>query len=458
MIAMRWKVNLGIALSALIVTGCTVPAPEPENFRAPELTPITVSQSTLISLPPPSMKVPVAVYEFADQTGQFSPSDNVQTLSRAVTQGAAAILIKALQDAGNRSWFTVVERAGLNNLLKERQIIREMRQRYLGERETPASALPPLLFAGILFEGGIIGYDSNTLTGGAGARFLGIGGDVKYRQNTVTIYLRAVSVKTGEVLASVTTQKTLSSVAVQGGAFKFISFDQLLEIEAGITTNEPGMMALRQAIEKSVGAIIMEGVLVGIWSFADPNAAAALLSDYREESGIAEIEATISAAGNHNLATASRAIASLMTVEAEVGRPSASHPTEAPARPGRNTASDGTYPTPGATSAKAVLLRAQTAAAKALAASLSDEDRAFVCRAAIAEIMGHPVASISATLQSDGTIRTEYTRPGDSTRWVNSCKIEGDPVIWASVEGGSVGHWRLQPNAEKIAFVLNTEG
>ncbi len=451
---MMSAVNLGIALSALpalMVGGCAVPTPGAGNFRAPEITPITASQSKLMILPPPSMKVPVAVYEFTDQTGQFRPSANVQTLSRAVTQGAAAILIKALQDAGNRTWFTVVERAGLNNLLKERQIIREMRQRYLGEREPPASALPPLLFAGILFEGGVIGFDSNTLTGGAGARFMGIGGDVEYRQNTVTIYLRAVSVKTGEILASVTTQKTLSSIAVQGGAFKFVSFDELLEIEAGITTNEPGMMALRRAIEKSVEAIIMEGVRAGIWSFADPNAAAKLLSDYREESGIAEFEAATTAAGDQKLAIASRT-----TVEAEADRSSASHSTEALANTEPPT--HGAYPTFGATSAKAVLLRAQEAAPEALVASLSDEQREFACRAAVAKIMRRPVSTISVAPQSDGTFRTEYTHPGDSTRWVNSCEIDRDRIIWVSAEGESAGRWRLHPNDEKIAFVLKTEG
>ena len=170
----------------------------------------TQTQHMLAALPALSRPVAIAVYNFSDETGQFKPTDSTQTLSRAVTQGAASILVKALQDAGNRQWFTIVERESLKNLLSERQIIREMRERYLGETQVNQQALPALLFAGVLLEGGIISYDTNTVTGGAGAQFLGIGGHSTYRQDTVTVYLRAVSVRTGEVLTTVTASKTIA--------------------------------------------------------------------------------------------------------------------------------------------------------------------------------------------------------------------------------------------------------
>jgi curli production assembly/transport component CsgG len=268
-----------LALS-LSLAACTTPQ---EGKFAPVINPVTTTNRSLLTLPPAKARVAVAVYEYADQTGQFKASENFQTLSRAVTQGGNAILVKALQDAGNRQWFTVIERAQLNNLLKERQIIKEMRRTYLNEQGINPQALPPLLFAGMLLEGGIIGYDTNTLTGGAGARYLGIGGDVKYRQDTVTVYLRGVSTKTGEVLLNVTTHKTIASFGIQGGAFKFVEIDRLLEAEAGITKNEPDQLAVQQAIEKAVYSLIMEGAETGLWQFADPVAQAALLKDYREE-------------------------------------------------------------------------------------------------------------------------------------------------------------------------------
>ena len=243
----------------------------------------TETQSRLRALPAPVEKAAVAVYSFEDQTGQFKPSEGVQTLSRAVTQGSTSVLLKALQDAGDRSWFTVIERENLDNLLKERQIIREMRKQYLGEEELNEAALPPLLFAGIILEGGIIGYDTNTLTGGAGARFLGIGAKTDYREDKVTVYLRAVSVKSGEVITSVVASKKIASIGVAANAFRYVSFKELLEVDTGITTNEPDLLALRQATEKAVELLIMEGAALGVWQFQDQLAGAALLEKYVAE-------------------------------------------------------------------------------------------------------------------------------------------------------------------------------
>lgn len=243
----------------------------------------TQTQLLLQTLPAPQRPVAVAVYGFTDQTGQFKASEQGQTLSRAVTQGAGAILVKAMQDAGNRQWFTIVEREQFKNLLNERQIIRDMRERYLGETSVNPQALPSLLFAGILLEGGIVGYDTNTVTGGAGAQFLGIGSHTEYRQDTVTVYLRAVSVRTGEVLTSVSASKTIASKALSGSVFKFVAFKQLLEAEAGLTTNEPDQVALQQAIEKCVYELIMEGVDLKLWDFADHQRGGPMLGRYRQE-------------------------------------------------------------------------------------------------------------------------------------------------------------------------------
>ena len=287
---MRFPIIPGLAaLSvALMASGCTTVGGSgkaflPETTSYAYLPNATQTQLLLRGIPKPSRQVAVAVYSFTDQTGQFKPSATGQTLSRAVSQGGASVLVKALQDVGDRSWFTIVERENLKNLLNERQIIREMRERYLGERAVNPDALPALLFAGVLLEGGIIGYDSNTLTGGAGAAFLGIGGRTEYRQDTVTVYLRAVSVRTGEVLTTVTASKTIASQAFGASAFKFVAFRELLEAEAGFTTHEPDQLALQQAIEKAVYALVMEGVELRLWDFADRDAGLAKLLQYQQE-------------------------------------------------------------------------------------------------------------------------------------------------------------------------------
>ena len=287
---MRLPILPGLAaLSiALMASGCTTVGGSgkaflPETTSYAYLPNATQTQLLLRGIPKPSRQVAVAVYSFTDQTGQFKPSATGQTLSRAVSQGGASVLVKALQDVGDRSWFTIVERENLKNLLNERQIIREMRERYLGEEDINPQALPALLFAGVLLEGGIVGYDTNTVTGGAGAAFLGIGGRTEYRQDTVTVYLRAVSVRTGEVLTSVTASKTIASQSLGGNAFRFVGFKELLQAEIGYTTNEPDQVALQQAIEKAVYAMILEGVDLKIWQFADPAAGQPLLLEYRKE-------------------------------------------------------------------------------------------------------------------------------------------------------------------------------
>ncbi len=276
------------AILSLGLVGCAAEVAKEQlsaGILPPVVNPVTETNRTLRILPPPSQKVAVAVYNYTDQTGQFKPSETTQTLSKAVTQGATSILIKALQDVGEGSWFTVVERERIDNLMKERQIIMQMRMIYLKEKSINPQALPPLLFAAIIFEGGIIGYDSNIQTGGVGARLLGIGGDIKYRLDTITIYLRAVSTKTGQVLASVTTHKTIASIGLQGGIFKFIAIDKILEAEAGFTKNEPDQLAVQQAIEKAVYSMIIEGAANNIWSFSDRKAQEKLIDSFREGNG-----------------------------------------------------------------------------------------------------------------------------------------------------------------------------
>ena len=218
------------------------------------------------TLPPPDAGRPVsvAVYGFTDKTGQRRPtSNNVASLSTAVTQGGEAFLIQALQNVGQGRWFDVVERVGLDNLTKERLIIRQMREAYEGPKAQP---LMPLLFAGMILEGGIIGYDTSTTSGGAGQRIFGIGKQTQWSTDTVTVSLRAVSVNTGKVLASVTVQKTILSTADSVTAFKFFDNNtQAFEAEAGLTINEPGTYAVKATIEAAVVELIKEGDRKGVW-------------------------------------------------------------------------------------------------------------------------------------------------------------------------------------------------
>ena len=218
-----------------------------------------------IPAPAAGKPVSVAVYSFADKTGQRRPQANVASLSSAVTQGAETFLIQALQGVGQGQWFEVVERVGIDNLTKERLIIRQMREAYEGNNAKP---LMPMQFAGMIIEGGIVGYDTTVNSGGAGMRIFGIGKQTQWSQDTVTISVRAVSVNTGKVLAVVTVQKTILSTADSATALKFFDAGtQAFEAEAGLTINEPGTYAVKAAIEMAVVELIKEGQRKSIWDY-----------------------------------------------------------------------------------------------------------------------------------------------------------------------------------------------
>jgi len=206
----------------------------------------------------------IGVYSFTDKTGQRAPSVTGANLSSAVTQGAEVWVIDALLEAGGGKWFEVVERVGMDNVVKERQLIRSTRENY----EQEPVPLQPMKFAGIILEVGIVGYDSNTTTGGQGARYFGIGTSQEYRIDTVTVAMRLVSVSTGRVLLSVAAEKSIASYRQSADVFKFIELGtRSVEIENGYSVNEPTNLAVRSAIEATVIEMIYEGVRKGLWNF-----------------------------------------------------------------------------------------------------------------------------------------------------------------------------------------------
>jgi len=257
-----------LALIVVMLSGCAVIQSSGVTETDPTLTTQRVNvKKEFDNIPAPANGKPVsvAVYGFTDKTGQRRPQPNVASLSTAVTQGAETFLIQALQGVGQGRWFEVVERVGIDNLTKERTIIRQMREAYEGANAKP---LMPMQFAGIIMEGGIVGYDATTTSGGAGMRIFGIGKQTQWSTDTVTISLRAVSVNTGKVLAVVTVQKTILSTADSATALKF--FDQgtqAFEAEMGLTINEPGTYAVKAATEMAVVELIKEGARKGIWEY-----------------------------------------------------------------------------------------------------------------------------------------------------------------------------------------------
>lgn len=265
----------------LLLTSCGAFFNQPykqERARIGETSPVT---QKLKEFPLPQEPVVAGVYNFKDQTGQYKAVENGSTFSTAVSQGGTTMLSKALEDS---KWFTVIERENLGNLLNERNIIRSTRDEYRKNQNPNEPNLPPLLYAGILLEGGVISYDTNIITGGAGARYLGVGTSTQYRQDRITVYLRAVSTSSGRVLKTVYISKTILSQAVSANLFKYVKFQRLLETEIGFTKNEPVQLAMKEAIEKAVEALIIEGIKDELWlPRLSEEATAKLIEDYDSE-------------------------------------------------------------------------------------------------------------------------------------------------------------------------------
>lgn len=264
--------QLYLSLSVVLLSSCALIIDPLENnlpplqkIEKPEIGALLVPELANIQANN-KVKPVVAIYQgsFTDQTGQRRSNSSYATFSSAVTQAPDAYLIRALKHAGSSKdgFFDVVERVGLDNVTKERQIIRSARQQNKDKQK-----LPDLLFAGLIMQGGVISYESNVKSGGAGARYLGIGMSRQYKQDTVTISLRTVSVSTGRVLLEVLVTKTILSASIDQDIFRFITDNtELVEIENGLVRNESINIALQTAIETAVLETIKEGTTRGYWN------------------------------------------------------------------------------------------------------------------------------------------------------------------------------------------------
>jgi curli production assembly/transport component CsgG len=256
--------NIFVVMLLFMMAACGSYMHQPFEPSKATLGPETRVKKDLLELPQPKEKIVAAVYKFRDQTGQYKPSETGANWSTAVTQGATTILIRALEESG---WFIPIERENMSNLLNERKIIRSSRAQYEGDENL---MLPPLLFAGVILEGGIISYESNVFTGGAGIRYFGADLSGQYREDRISIYLRAVSTANGKILKTVYTTKSILSQEVSVGLFRYVKLKRLLEAETGFTYNEPTEICVTEAIEKAVESLVIEGVFDNLWALETP--------------------------------------------------------------------------------------------------------------------------------------------------------------------------------------------
>ncbi len=262
-----------LVISVLLLSSCTswrhsdlLDEDVPGAYSKRQASTVLELQSQeLFNLPPARVKPTIAIYpnSFTDLTGQRKSNSTFALFSCSISQSPVAFCSRSFTPSSCVDCFPLVERVSLPPLTKERQIIRTTRQDFEDERE-----LNPLIFAGLLVQGGVISYDTNLKSGGRGARYLGVGQSRQYREDTVTVSLRLVSVNTGEVLMEVLTSKTILSVGVSTDIFRFYEAGtELVEVESGVAQNESVSIALQKAIETSVLEIVRQGIERRYWNY-----------------------------------------------------------------------------------------------------------------------------------------------------------------------------------------------
>jgi len=246
-----------VAIGSLL-GACAAPPSDPVQLRtAATLTPPSPSTRDLLRLPPPRGKIVAAAYGFRDQTGQYKPSPD-SLFSTSVTQGAASAA-----DQGAEG-FGLVHAGGTGKpagALTERRVVRAMEN---PSGQNGADSIPPLLPASILVDGGIIAYESNLRTGSISARFLGVGAATQYRVDQVTVNLRSIDIRTGAILHSVSTTKSISPTRSRPMSM-FVNYTDLLEFEA-----EPAQLSVKEAIEAAVIHVLIQGIKEGNWRLRNP--------------------------------------------------------------------------------------------------------------------------------------------------------------------------------------------
>ena len=260
---MKLLLTTSLFSSLLLLGGCSTFQNGPDQLPIVAPTPLNTELNELPVLD--GEPIYVGVSDFKDLTGQRKQSDNYASFSSAVTQGAEAWLIESLLESGG--WFKVLERGQLDSIMRERAVVQQTREDFTEDDDT---GLKPMLFAGLLIHGGIIGYDTNYATGGIGASYLGIGAAEQHRKDVVTVSIRFVSTLTSEILLSSTVSKTIYSTSLGSDVFKYVkNAINPLEIEYGFAKNEMTSVATRAAIDLAIINIIEKGEEKGMWKFVN---------------------------------------------------------------------------------------------------------------------------------------------------------------------------------------------
>lgn len=91
------------------------------------------------------------------------------------------------------------------------------------------------------------------------------------------------------------------------------------------------------------------------------------------------------------------------------------------------------------------------------ATTYTPDQLSMICRAGIAAEFGRSHKIMKATMQDDGLVRVSYRRPDDNKLWKSDCKVEGDRIVWRTVDAfgdNGPGRWRTTADDDVLTFKI----
>lgn len=206
----------------------------------------------------------VAVTSFEDLTGARVDGGS----STAVAASGHLLLEFILKNYRDEGHLAIYSRRLLSELINERRLAQQANTSYATEavnslskatqalmgnaKIKPLHDLPDLGPVDFLITGAVIGYDKNTRDSGAAAGMVGISNRYQQSEDSVSVLVELINVKTGAMSGIGIASEFISSKLFNAGVFKYLEVDKILELEGGGSLNEPKTYALYLALTQAV--------------------------------------------------------------------------------------------------------------------------------------------------------------------------------------------------------------
>ncbi len=206
---------------------------------------VTDMNDYLKSLPHPRQKIPVAIYDLNDRTGQYLEMDDYSSHSTAISQGATDMLINALL---NSEQYIIADRSILNQFMTEQDL---KRKKQIGFNSQKPFQLNQLRESKYIITGSITEYGIMD-TGGTKLKVDGKGFNTEGVIAYAALDLRIVNSFTNEVEYTIALKDGIKGEKKGLDVFSFLGDDYMVDLETGTGWQEPINLVVRRLIEAAV--------------------------------------------------------------------------------------------------------------------------------------------------------------------------------------------------------------